>query len=308
MVRGVVLVLAVGLGCGSRVVPPATLPALTDGDTYTRLISGLRATLARSKVEIDTQPVIESCSGHGKCVRCDVAGRADTAEIDPEMIDGVAIAFARYPTTMLAAAQLEHVALCRKIRFADDDSDGTAGVAILEDHRLLVSIEHFVGKPHNIYAYFTIEEVVHHELFHLFDYATQAASFRTDHAWEALDPAGFEYRDPAVRSVERPAGFVNSYATTDEAEDRASVFEYLMGQPARLCEIAHDDPIVAAKTAVVWKRVAKVTGDALLHRHAPCVDWIDRKRTKPVKPTKPAHPTPPGLRPRPPISIVGKMR
>ena len=83
----------------------------------------------------------------------------------------------------------------------------------------------------------------------------------------------------------RPAGFVNVYATTNEVEDRASTFEYLIGQPSRLCEIAAHDPTVARKVGVVWKRVAKVMSEKLLRRYAPCVDWIDGRKPKP-KPSK----------------------
>jgi hypothetical protein len=53
-----------------------------------------------------------------------------------------------------------------------------------------------------------------------------------------------------------------------------------------LCEIAHVDPVVAAKTIVVWKRVAKTTGDRLLRHYAPCVDWIGGKPKPKQKPPK----------------------
>ena len=319
--RGAAVVVVCGIACGAP-FRPAALPDiepanLIDGETYTTRIAGLRATLARSNVEIDTQALIETCaSGEDRCVRCEVAGRRDTSGVDPEMIDGVALAFARYPTSVLAAAKLAHVALCRTIRSKGGPHEQPAGVAILHDQRLLISIEHFIGKPHNIYDYFTIEQVVHHELFHLFDHATLGEAVDADREWEMLNPPGFAYRDPAPERDERPAGFVNHYATTNAREDRASVFEYLMGQPKRLCEIAEADPIVAAKTAVVWNRIVDVMGEERMHRYAPCIGWIEQRAGKQAKLPKQYGPRPvdpyaadkPVLGPPRPKSLLGKMR
>lgn len=291
----VAVAVAAAIGCGAPFRSPelpATEPtALIDKETFATKISGLRATLARSSITLDETSVIRTCEGQhsSDCVRCDVASRADTSGVDPEMIDGVAIAFARYPSKILVATKLEHVALCRRLRYEDKDKDSdhsTAGLADVGAHRMLISIEHFVGKPHDIYAYFTIEQVVHHELFHVFDHATLGtAAMQDDHVWHKLNPRGFEYRPPAPES-QRPAGFVNPYATTNEMEDRASVYEYLMGQPAKLCEIAEGDPVVARKATEVWRRLAAVAGDAFMLRQAPCL----RQKPKPKPVEKPKAP------------------
>jgi hypothetical protein len=295
--RGLVVLGVLGIGCtaGPPVQPPREPSNLMSSEAFTSRISGLRATLARNHVEIDTLPVIDTCatdhyrdSKRNHCVRCEVATRENTGGIDPDLIDGVAITFAGYPAALLTASQLQHVALCRTIRIqGDSDDHPPAGVAIADDHRLLISVEQFSDKAPS-YQDFTIEQVVHHELFHLFDHATSGEKVRGDREWNALNPRGFAYTDPASDTAVRPPGFVNDYATTDELEDRATVFEFLLGQPALLCEIAHADPVVAAKTVVVWKRVAKVTGDKLLRHYAPCVDWIGGKpKPKPKPPRRP---------------------
>ena len=290
-------------GCAPTMPPPPGAPELAPGEApglvidnsvFGTKVAGLRATLARHGVQIDTSPaVIDTCTiarhddaDRKGCVRCELATRANTGGVDPDLIDGVSIAFGAYPPVLIQTAQLEHVALCRTIRIiGDDDAHPPAGVAIVEQHRLLISIEQFVeGAP--AYKDFSVQQVVHHEVFHLFDAATAPDVFRTvDQAWHAMNPRGFEYHDPAIRTESRPIGFVNRYATTNEQEDRASVFEFLFGQPTVLCEVAHADPAVAAKATTVWKRVAKVAGDKLLRAHAPCVDWIDarKKRAPPVK-------------------------
>jgi len=267
--------------------PPAPLlpdpppPNVIDPATYSSKIAGLRATLARSKVELDTAPVLRSCNAQDArgCVRCDLATREHTAGVDPDLIDGVAIAFARYPSAVLGAAHLERVALCRQIRFEHDTADTPpAGVAMIGEHRILVSVEQFIESPGE---YFTIEQVVHHEVFHLLDHEQLGEHYTDpDHAWNALNPPGFTYRDPATDD-KPPAGFVVAYATTNEREDRATIFEYLIGQPKRLCEIAEHDPIVAGKVSTVWTRVAKITGDELLRRSAPCAARFVKATSKP---------------------------
>ncbi|MEO8706495.1 MAG: hypothetical protein ABI867_41100 [Kofleriaceae bacterium] len=322
--RGAAIAMAIGIiGCGGSGINPRALPAiepigLISAQTYTDKTAGLRATLARSDVGFDSVPVIRSCYGFADryCLRCEVATREDTRGIDPEMIDGVAIAFARYPTSVLAAGKLEHVALCRSIRYDDKRDGAPAGVAISSEHRLLISIEGFVDRPHDVYDYFTIEQVVHHELFHLIDRETFGATAESDTEWLALNPSGFEYRDPAESSSERRRGFVNTYATTSQVEDRASVFEYLMGQPEKLCTIAEADPVVAAKTAVIWKRMATIVGEELLQRHAACVGWIETKAAGTAQLPKQLGPQPAGQPQRGEQSptlprkrtILGKMR
>ena len=285
--------------CGPAVRTPA-LPELAkpvEDATFLERTAMLRATLARNSIELDTEPVIETCSYPDEkrnCMRCDLATGMDG--VDPDLLDRVAIAIAGYPDKVLAAAEVKRLALCRRIRYINSD-DGPGGVAQLEHQRLMVSVESFMTEDSRSWA---IEQIVHHEIFHLFDYAQLSNTLmHADPDWGELKPPGFEYRDPAVRET-RPNGFVNIYATTDEAEDRASTYEYLMTRSDELCDLAKSDPIVEAKVSVVWRRVAKVSGEAFLEKHAPCVDWTKpSKAKKPGKPTKPAKPKPIDLRMRP---------
>lgn len=282
--RGAAAAVACVIGCGVNTGPPPIDPAgLMSEEAFEWQMSGLRATLARSGVVMDTEPTLRTCEWDhgdpGDCVVCDVATRADTRGLDPELLDRVAIAFARYPSKAITAAQLERVAVCSRIRHVGEDPDrGPAGLADLAAHRILISVEHF-AEPHDLY--FTIEQVVHHEVFHLFDQATLGDRMLRDPEWGALNPRGFAYRDPAA-AIERPAGFVDAYATTNEMEDRASVFAYLMGHPEHLCAITAADPVVKKKAAVVWRRFAAVVGDAFLERHAPCLHRKPRAKPKPA--------------------------
>jgi hypothetical protein len=268
-VRWVALVIT---GCAASVPPPAT-PEFArvpppPPTAFQQRLATLRATLARSHVELDRTAVPS---------RCEIAD--DDPGVDPDMVDAVSLAFARYPSSVLAAAHLEHVVLCRKLHVAHGEEP--AGLASSGEHRVMISVDlAYRGE-------FQIEQVVHHELFHLIDYATNP-HVEDDAPWHALNPPHFAYRDPAPDSPVRPRGFVNSYATTSEVEDRASVFEYLMGQPDELCAFAAADPLVAAKAKLVRDRVVKLIGDKRLPH-------CDRKAAKVPLVTRPP-------------SLMGKMR
>ena len=268
------------VGCAVPVRPiDVTTTATNAGDQtmsadeFATVTSRLRATLARNSIALDTGTEITNCTGshlHGRCITCRLAGPGDTAGVAPAMVDEIALAFAMYPDASLAKVDIAHVALCSTIRYSDDDT-GPGGVAILNEARMLLSIEPF----HRERDGYTIAQVVHHELFHLLD-ASARSSAPADREWTGLNVASFAYRDPADMSA-RPAGFVNGYATTNDDEDRASTFEYVMGQPHKLCELAKTDRVLASKARIVWERAALVVGDAVLRRAALCVDAMRSK-------------------------------
>ncbi len=254
---------------------------MSNDELDARLV-GLRATLARSGISLDDVPRIESCStAHygDRCVKCEVARRDNTVGIEPSLIDSAAIAFALYPPALLTATKVQHVTLCREIEVADGEM-APAGMALLDQQRILVNVGSFDMSGDG----FTIDRVIHHELFHLLDYAGD--HFAGDADWIALNPKGFAYVDPDMRyqnrelAAVRPSGFVRSYATQNEVEDRASTFELVLAQPAELCEIAAKDPIVAKKVALIKKRVAKVAGKTPLL--APCKPPVRTKRKGPI--------------------------
>ena len=265
------------LGCANRAVPPAPLPELVAGSAYDEHVAPLRATLARNRIALDTAPVVTTCTEHHgvtDCARCEVASREDTRGIDPDLIDEVAIAFAHYPTNVLMAAKLEHVALCRTIRYDHPHGLDPLGMAIVDDERLMISIEHHDGE-------LTLAQIVHHEVFHLIDHAMLGDKAAADAEWSALNPRTFAYADPAPETELRPAGFVNAYATTNEREDRASVWEYVMGQPEALCEITAADPMVAAKVRLVRARIGRLMGTQRLP-NAHCTPVVKSPMPSPI--------------------------
>jgi hypothetical protein len=273
------IVVGVVVGACGPVARAPTLPELEksaekslENTTFLDRTAMLRATLARNSIELDGGPMIETCDRPDEkpnCMRCEVATGMDG--IDPDLLDRIAIAIAGYPEPLLYAAAIRSLALCRRIRYLSNSESGPGGVAQLGDQRLLVSVESFMTEEERSWA---IEQIVHHEVFHLFDHAQLGTTLmHYDPAWAELKPPGFQYRDPAVATT-RPSGFVNVYATTDVAEDRASTYEYLMTKSDELCELAKTDPILEAKVTIVWQRVAEAGGEAFLKKHARCVDWV----------------------------------
>lgn len=75
-------------------------------------------------------------------------------------------------------------------------------------------------------------DTFHHEVYHYIErYILNSGGTFT--SWSSLNPAGFKYGviDSAYsysREFSQDAFFVNSYAMTDQYEDRASTFEYMM--------------------------------------------------------------------------------
>ena len=89
-------------------------------------------------------------------------------------------------------ARARHVVPADSLR-ARHRASRSAGVAVLEDHRLLISVEHFVGETYKYSGAFTIEEVVHHGV-HLLDYANLGAKLDNDTEWHVLNPPAFAVR------------------------------------------------------------------------------------------------------------------
>jgi hypothetical protein len=114
-----------------------------------------------------------------------------------------------------------------------------------------------------------LRHVLHHEFFHLLD-ARGDALVRDDVDWAALNPRGFRYgaggdrawrqRVAAFGAAERPAGFVSDYARFGAEEDKAETFAFLFAEPGKLAEIGRADPIVAAKRALLERRLRALCG------------------------------------------------
>ena len=278
------------VACAMKPPPKQVVfPTLELGDTYNTRVANLRTTLARADITLrlagrDETFETASCGidgapvGYGSCVRCELAG--ERTPVDGAVIEAATEAFRRYPTSALAVAGIDHVAVCSEIVYTKpDEVDHPAGVADPVSRGLLLSVKHFIAdSSYHSAGEFTVDDIVHHEVYHLLENAHSRALMTEDPEWEALNPLAFHYSN-AMYTEPRQAGFVSSYAMTQVAEDKASVYGHLMAHPDDLCEMAKADEVLRAKLAIVWRRAAALMGtNSFMRAAAPCVTvggWID---------------------------------
>lgn len=86
---------------------------------------------------------------------------------------------------------------------------------------------------------YSFTESLHHEIYHYVEkyMYNRGANYTT---WNALNPSGFNYGGSNASLSYTSTGninasFVNNYAQTDEYEDRASTFEYMMDDTEAGC-------------------------------------------------------------------------
>ena len=98
------------------------------------------------------------------------------------------------------------------------------------------------------FAYIRI--VLHHEFFHFIDFADDQSY--DDEEFESLNEGGFEYGEGGdserqwIKLDKNVRGFINHYSTTDLAEDRAEIYQYLIGCPD---EALNNGDIIVRKKA-----------------------------------------------------------
>lgn len=157
----------------------------------------------------------------------------------------VADQLALYPGPLLKRIGLARVVLCTGLRFEGTTCPAFADV---ERGRLYLNLD---GAPDAG----VVARTVHHEVFHQVDYADDRR-LDADPLWEALNPPGFRYTGDPERLVADPdatrldadrAGFLNRYATSSPAEDKAELYSYLVVDPAMVRGRADGDGVLRRK-------------------------------------------------------------
>jgi hypothetical protein len=248
---------------------------------YNSRVVGIRTSLGRAAIQLEMRSaarktIRSSACGDPSpvqtgCSVCVLAGETD--DLDSAVLDAILVAFNRYPADVLEATHIEKVALCSKLSYEDIPDRGTVGTVDLKERRLIVSLAPFLGEQYDASGPQTTEDIIHHELFHLFEYERMHANYIDDPWWRLWNPLGFEYTDSGgTEKTDRPFGFVDPYAATNEIEDKASVYQFMMARPAELCDLEKIDPTVRKKVSVIWERIDALTDDTFLKNRARCAN------------------------------------
>lgn len=272
------------------------LPELEEAppiQTYNSRIVALRTSLGRAAISLEMRTAAvdlvrsSNCDAandarlQAGCARCELAGEGDP--FDSAVLDALVVAFDRYTADVLEGTHIERVSLCKKLDDEENRAKRSVGTVDLRSRRLFISIAPFLNREYDAEGDFTTEDIVHHELFHQFEFERMRELFDDDPEWRALNPVGFVYDDGAEDRA-RIGGFINQYAAVAEIEDRASMFQYLLARPDELCTIAEEDPGVRAKTRTLWKRIKPLVGDEFLKTRATCVlPWLEQIETTPAR-------------------------
>jgi hypothetical protein len=266
MHRGVLVLLAACNGLPALAPPQLAGPVYPE--TYNTRIANLRSTLGRAGIPLRVAGIDETFQS-AVGARCVLAGQE--TKVDGAVLEATTHAFSLYPTDVLSASKIRYVAVCRDL-VETGDTDHPAGIADLSDHGLLISVRYFLDRDYYSDSSFTVDDIVHHEVFHLFEAAYNRDDMERDAEWNVYNATGFVY---AKGATERLDGFVNTYAMTSVVEDKASVYEFMMARSLDLCDLAKTDETIQIKARIIWRRLREMVGtDAYLRAHAPCIDWL----------------------------------
>ena len=149
-----------------------------------------------------------------------------------------------YPKQFIKKSSLKTITLVHNINFKTESY--TQDRKGCPEYKNTKSIVFSVDETN--FAYIRI--VLHHEFFHYIDYADDQSY--EDDEFENLNMKGFEYGEGGdserewIKLDKDMKGFINHYSTTDLAEDRAEIYQYLIGCPD---EALNNGDIIVRKKA-----------------------------------------------------------
>ena len=148
-----------------------------------------------------------------------------------------------YPKTFMKKSKIKNVVFVNNIQFSTESfTQYRAGCPETNETQSLI-----LSAQERNFLYIRI--VIHHELFHYIDWVDDLSY--EDDQWKNLNTEGFKYGkggenerewiqlDPSVK------GFINHYSTSALQEDRAEIYQYLIGRPDEA--INNSDAIVKRK-------------------------------------------------------------
>lgn len=152
-----------------------------------------------------------------------------------------------YPKKFIQKANIRRITFVHDIEFTTNSY--TQSRTGCPDYKNTKSIVYAIHETN--FAYMRI--VLHHEFFHYVDYADDQSY--DDDGWEKLNQKGFKYGKGGdserewIKLEKNVTGFINHYSTTDMAEDRAEIYQYLIGCP---------DEALNNKDTIVRKKAKRI--------------------------------------------------
>ena len=148
-----------------------------------------------------------------------------------------------YPKKFIQRANIKTITLVHDIEMTTNSyTQPRTGCPDYKNTKSIIYATHETN-----FAYMRI--VLHHEFFHYVDYSDDQSY--DDDGWEKLNQKGFKYGKGGdterewVKLDKEIKGFINHYSTTDLAEDRAEIYQYLIGCPDEA--LNNRDEIVSKK-------------------------------------------------------------
>jgi hypothetical protein len=156
-----------------------------------------------------------------------------------------------YPADFVRLLKLKRIGLCKGLSVEKADLGGSTDV---------VNGTIYLNVPPSCSRDFELRLSLHHELFHLLDYADDEILF-DDQQWSSHNPAGFEYgyaftAGGKIQMAKASQGFVTDYSLTDPAEDKAEVFSHMIVSADDVERRAKDDLFLKAKMRAMKLRLA----------------------------------------------------
>jgi hypothetical protein len=157
--------------------------------------------------------------------------------------------FGKYPPEFVRLSGLERIVFCRDLKAR---GQRIAGVAVSGNKTIYMDSSTEVGdEAHR-------RRTLHHEFFHIIDYALRAGTDLKRHpAWEAANAPGAAYAGPVASKPEpnwalhpKP-GFVSTYSMSSVAEDRAELFAGIMTNNLTLRLLLQKDRHLEAKATLL---------------------------------------------------------
>lgn len=139
--------------------------------------------------------------------------------------------FAKYPKAFVLASGLIDVALAKTISFNGVQSGGSTGGAFSWQQSLYMALPDNASTDAD-----NLRRVIHHEFWHIVDGAFASTKNNQETQWRAANGSGYLYKEEGGTARPNladghPLGFIDDYAQTNYAEDRAQIHSALMAEP-----------------------------------------------------------------------------